>query len=209
MPELGLFPLGIVLLPTEQIPLHIFEPRYRELIEECLETGEEFGLVLADDDGSLAEIGTRARVTEVLERFDDGRLDVVVEGGERFRLVGLTEGRAFRTAEVAPVEDVEDPAAPDDIARVMVLFDRLLELTGAIVERPEPDAERVSFAVAARFEFAPELKQGLLSLLSERERVEMLGDVLETAAETVEREQEIAARAATNGKVTPRDGDSA
>lgn len=209
MPELGLFPLGIVLLPTEQIPLHIFEPRYRELIEECLETGEEFGLVLADDDGSLAEIGTRARVTEVLERFDDGRLDVVVEGGERFRLVGLTEGRTFRTAEVAPVEDVDDPADPDDVARVLGLFDRLLELTGAIVERPEPDVERVSFAVAARFEFAPELKQGLLSLLSERERVELLGDVLETAAETVEREQEIAARAATNGKVTPRDGDSA
>lgn len=209
MPELGLFPLGIVLLPTEQIPLHIFEPRYRELIEECLETGEEFGFVLADDDGALAEIGTRARVTEVLERFDDGRLDVVVEGGERFRLLGLTEGRAFQTAEVAPVDDVDDPAGPDEIARVMALFDRLLELTGAIVERPEPDAERISFAVAARFEFAPELKQGLLSLLSERERVGMLGDVLETAAETVEREQEIAARAATNGKVAPRGDDSA
>lgn len=209
MPELGLFPLGIVLLPTEQIPLHIFEPRYRELIEECLETGEEFGLVLSDDDGALAEIGTRARVTEVLERFDDGRLDVVVEGGERFRLLELTEGRVFQTAEVTPVEDVDDPAGPEEIARVLTLFDRLLELTGAIVERPEPDADRISFAVAARFEFAPELKQGLLTLVSERERVGMLGDVLQTAAETVEREQEIAARAATNGKVTPRGDDSA
>ena len=74
--EIGLFPLGIVLLPTEQIPLHIFEPRYRELIAECLEEEREFGLILADDDG-LREVGTRALVTEVLERFDDGRLNVV------------------------------------------------------------------------------------------------------------------------------------
>lgn len=209
MSELGLFPLGIVLLPTEQIPLHIFEPRYSALIGECLAADEEFGLVLADEDGGLAEIGTRARVTEVLEQFDDGRLNVVVEGGERFRLLELTEGRAYQTAEVEPVEDLDDPAAPDEIDRVLVLFDRLLELTGAIAERSEPEADQVSFAVAARFEFAPELKQGLLSLLSERERIGMLGDVLETAAATVERGQEIAARAATNGKVAPGDDDSA
>lgn len=209
MPELGLFPLGIVLLPTEQIPLHVFEPRYRALIGECLANDGEFGLVLADEDGGLAEIGTRARVTEVLEQFDDGRLSVVVEGGERFRLLELTEGREYQTAEVEPVEDEDDPAEPDEVGRVLALFDRLLELTGAIVEQPEPDAEQVSFAVASRFEFAPELKQALLSLRSERERIGMLGDILDTAATTVEREQEIASRAATNGKVAPRGDDLA
>ena len=209
MPELGLFPLGIVLLPTEQIPLHIFEPRYCDLVGGCLTAGEEFGLVLADEDGGLAEIGTRARVTEVLEQFDDGRLNVVVEGGERFRLLELTEGRAYQTANVEPVEDVDDPASPDEIVRVLALFDRLLELTGETIERPELEAEQVSFAVAARFELAPALKQGLLSLRSERERTAMLGDVLETAAATVERGQEIAARAVTNGKVAPGGDDSA
>ena len=208
MPELGLFPLGIVLLPTEQIPLHIFEPRYRELIGQCLTSGEEFGLVLADEDRGLAEIGTRARVTEVLEQFDDGRLNVVVQGGERFRLLELTEGRDYQTAEVEPVEDLDDPASPDEVARTLALFDRLLELTGEIVERPEPDAEQVSFEVAARFELAPELKQGLLSLVSERERIEMLVEVLQAAAASVERGQEIAARAARNGKVEPLDTDS-
>ena len=208
MPELGLFPLGIVLLPTEQIPLHIFEPRYRELIGQCLISGEEFGLVLADQDGGLAEIGTRARVTEVLEQFDDGRLNVVVQGGERFRLLELTEGRDYQTAEVEPVEDLDDPASPDEVARTLALFDRLLELTGEIVERPEPDAEQVSFEVAARFELAPELKQGLLSLVSERERIEMLVEVLQAAAASVERGQEIAARAARNGKVEPLGTDS-
>ena len=73
MPELGLFPLPIVLVPTERIPLHIFEPRYKELIGECIEHGEEFGLVLATGDGAVHEIGTRAAVAQVLEELDDGR----------------------------------------------------------------------------------------------------------------------------------------
>ena len=80
MEEIGLFPLGLVLLPTEQVPLHIFEPRYRELITECLDQDEPFGLVFADDDG-LRRVGTLASVVEVTDRFDDGRLNVVVEGG--------------------------------------------------------------------------------------------------------------------------------
>ncbi|HYA08342.1 MAG TPA: LON peptidase substrate-binding domain-containing protein, partial [Gaiellaceae bacterium] len=77
MEEIGLFPLGIVLLPTERVPLHIFEPRYRELIHECLEHERAFGLLFEDEDG-VRELGTRAHVTEVLERFDDGRLNILV-----------------------------------------------------------------------------------------------------------------------------------
>src|SRR6185437_14141879 len=90
VPELGLFPLPLVLVPTERIPLHIFEPRYKELIGECVETDGEFGLVLATGDGAVHEVGTRARVLEVLEELDDGSMNVVVEGGERFRLIELT-----------------------------------------------------------------------------------------------------------------------
>src|SRR5918997_2836461 len=116
MSELGLFPLGIVLLPTEQIPLHIFEDRYQELIGECLAEEREFGLVYADDAG-LREIGTRAAVTEVLDRFDDGRMNIVVEGRDRFRLVELTEGRSFATGVVEPVADVQDAADPKDAER--------------------------------------------------------------------------------------------
>ena len=104
--ELGLFPLGIVLLPTERVPLHIFEPRYRELIGECIDEERDFGLVYADDQG-VRELGTRARVDEVIERFDDGRMNVLVEGGERFRVERMTRGRSFMTAEVAPVDDEE------------------------------------------------------------------------------------------------------
>src|SRR5215831_14039634 len=118
MSELGLFPLGVVLLPTERIPLHIFEDRYRELIGECIESDGEFGLLYADDDG-LREVGCRAAVLEVLERFDDGRLNIVVEGRDRFRIVRHTSGRTFSTADVEPVADDDRTVAPESAARAL------------------------------------------------------------------------------------------
>jgi ATP-dependent Lon protease len=202
MGELGLFPLGMVLLPTEQVPLHIFEPRYRELIGECLERRVPFGLVYADDDG-MRDVGTLAAVTEVTERFPDGRLTVVVEGGERFRVVELTDGRSFHTAEVEPVDDQDDPADDADVDRALGLFAHLVDLTGAEVDAPGTDAPQLSFAVAGRFDFTPDLKQELLEATSERVRLRRLCELLAAAAETVERQKEIAARAQTNGKVHP------
>lgn len=203
MSELGLFPLGIVLLPSEQIPLHIFEDRYQELIGECLTDEREFGIVYADEDG-LRQVGTRAAVTEVLERFEDGRLNVVIEGGERFRLLELTEGRAYQTGVVEPVEDEPDAADPTDTEQALELFHRLVELTGAEVPEPRLEAPQLSFELAGRFEFAPELKQRLLQLTSERERMHLLAELLAGAAVAVEREREIATRAQGNGKVDPR-----
>lgn len=205
MAEIGLFPLELVLLPTEQAPLHIFEPRYRELIGECLETGDEFGLILEDEQG-LRAIGTHAAVTEVLTRFPDGRLNVVVEGRERFRLLRETEGRAYRTAEVEPFGDADTaPAEAADTARADELFRMLVELTGAEVDPPEQGLEPRSFALAARFELAAATKQELLEQGSERVRMRRLCELLERAARAVERERAIAARAATNGKVDRRD----
>ena len=205
MEEIGLFPLGMVLLPSEQVPLHIFEPRYRELIGECLENGSEFGLVYADDDG-LREVGTRAAVVEVIERFEDGRLNVVVEGRERFRIVELTSGRSFHTGEVEPIEDQDDPADQEDAERALTLFGRLIELTGAEVEAPAPDAPQLSYHVAARFDFSADIKQELLQETSERIRLQRLGELLAAAAQTVERQREISARARSNGKVQPPSG---
>ena len=203
MSELGLFPLGIVLLPSEQIPLHIFEDRYQELIGECLSEDREFGLVFADDEG-LREVGTRAAVTEVLEHFEDGRLNIVAEGRNRFRLLELTHGRSFQTGIVEEVADDPDAADPDDTERAIALFEQLVELTGAEVEEPRLDAPQLSFELAGRFELAPELKQRLLQLTSERLRMKLLAELLSGAAAAVVREREIAERAHGNGKVDPR-----
>ena len=200
MSQIGLFPLGIVLLPSEQVPLHIFEERYKELIAECLADEQEFGLVYADAQG-IREIGTRAAVVDVLARLEDGRMNVVVEGRERFRLLELTSGRAFHTGEVEPYLDRDDPAEAEAVERALAQFNKLKELTGSEVEVPDAGAAQLSFELAARVELAPEAKQALLQESSERVRVEQVGELLVDAAQTVERQRRAAERAATNGKV--------
>jgi Lon protease-like protein len=198
--ELGLFPLGMVLLPTEQIPLHIFEERYKELIAECLADESEFGLVFADGDG-VREIGTRAAVIQVLARLEDGRMNIVVEGRDRFKLLELTGGRSYQTGEVEPFLDEDDPAEAQAVDRALELFNRLRELTGSDVEVPAPDSAQLSYELAARVELAPEAKQELLQEVSERARVDRVGELLVEATLTVERQRRAAERAATNGKV--------
>jgi Lon protease-like protein len=200
--EVGLFPLGLVLLPTERVPLHIFEPRYRELIGECLDQEQPFGLVYADDDG-IRRIGTLASVVEVVERFEDGRLNIVVEGGERFRLVDLTDGRSFHTGTIEALDDVDDPPAGSDVERALAVFRRLVELTGAEVEVPTDVTAQPSFEIGSRFELAPELKLELLEETSERQRLVRLCEILETIAAAVERQREVAALAQTNGRARP------
>ena len=200
--EVGLFPLGLVLLPTEQIPLHIFEPRYRELIGECLDNEEPFGLVYADDDG-VRRVGTLANVVEVTDRYEDGRLDIVVEGGDRFRLVDLTDGRSFHTGTIEPLADVDDPPPQADVDRALAVFRRLVDLTGAEVDVPAEVSGQPSFEIGSRFELAPELKLELLEEPSERRRLDRLCEILETIAAAVERQREVAALAQTNGRARP------
>jgi Lon protease-like protein len=200
--EIGLFPLGMVLLPTERVPLHIFEPRYRELIAECLDDGREFGLLLSDERG-LRSVGTRAAVTEVLERFDDGTLNVVVEGRERFRLVALTSGRTFQTGEIEPLEDEPGEPPGEEKDRALAQLHRVAELAGAEVGDVDP-AETTAFGLAARVEFEPELKQRLLELRSEPARLRTLVDLLERAAHAIEAQNETNRIAQTNGHLRRR-----
>jgi Lon protease-like protein len=203
VPEIGLFPLELVLLPSERVPLHIFEPRYKELIGECLEEGLEFGLVLEDESGRR-EIGTRAAVIEVLQVFDDGRMNVVIEGRERFRLVELTDGREFPTGEVETVEDEPDPPADEDVASALAVFRRLVEVAEAEVEEPDLASSDLSFQLASRVDFGHELKQDLLELRSERDRLHRLAEILERAVEAMALEKDVRERASGNGKVESR-----
>ena len=205
MAELGLFPLSIVLVPTERIPLHIFEPRYRELIEECVADGTDFGLVLATGDGAVHEIGTCASVLEVLDVLDDGRMNIVVEGGERFRLLELTSGRPFTTGIVEAVVDDDDPPGDADLEHALEVFRELAETSDAEVDVPDADAAQLDFQLAARVDFGVEAKQEVLALTSPRVRMQRLGALLEIALETIRIEQATRDRASQNGKVTPRD----
>jgi Lon protease-like protein len=201
--ELGLFPLDVVLLPTERIPLHIFEPRYKELIGECLAEEREFGLVFGDSDG-LRDVGTRAAVVEVLEEFPDGRLNIVIEGRERFRLIGLTEGRSFATGDVQPVADEAGVSEREQRDAALGLYRTLAELVEADVDEPEVDSGLLSFELAARVDFGPQRKQELLELTSEPERLGRVANLLQSAIDAIRLERELAERAALNGRGVSR-----
>ena len=203
MPDLGLFPLPLVLVPTERIPLHIFEPRYRELIRECLERDEEFGLVLATGVGAVHEIGTRAGVAQVVEELEDGRMNIVVEGRDRFRLLELTSGRSFATGAVEEVLDEDDPPDTANRERALEVFRDLAETAGAEVDLPDAESPLLDFELAARVEFGVEAKQELLASTSPRERMTKLVALLETALEALRLERELQHRASGNGKVSP------
>jgi Lon protease-like protein len=205
VPEIGLFPLPIVLVPTERIPLHIFEPRYHELIAECVDTGEEFGLVLATGDGAVHEIGTRASVQQVSDTLEDGSIDIVVEGGDRFRLVELTSGRSFNTGAVEDVFDDDDPPATEDADRAVELFHELAEVAGSDVDAPDRESPQLDFELAARVDFGVDAKQELIASLSPRLRMVRLTELLERALEAVRLEQVLHERAGRNGKVSPLD----
>jgi len=207
VPELGLFPLPIVLVPTERIPLHIFELRYRELIHECVDTGGEFGLVLATGDGAVHEIGTRAGVVDVLEELEDGRMNIVVEGRARFRLLELTRGRSFQTGIVEAVHDEAEPASPEDTARALEVFRELAEVAESDVDMPEPDSPELVWELAARVDFGIDPKQEILASTSPARRMRRLVELLETSLEAVKLEKTLRERAGRNGKVSPLEGE--
>jgi Lon protease-like protein len=199
---LGLFPLGIVLLPGEVVPLHIFEERYKKLIGERLEEGE-FGIVLADED-SVRECGTTARAVRLIEEMDDGRMNVLVEGGRRFRIVEVIapddEEADYLRAEVDYYRDSEPEGSETVRDAVLEVFARMLVLMD--VEGPsEPEGEGpLSFRIAAAVDFGAPLKQELLESLSEEQRLEILLTVITTLLPQLElrKEREDAIRG--NGK---------
>lgn len=201
--ELPIFELPAVLLPGELMPLHIFEERYQRMIGHCLEAEEPFGVVFRDDDGSARRIGCTARVTEVLERFDDGRMDIVVTGEEPFRVLERFESDEFPVGEIESVE----PAAPSEGDDV-VAADAVREAFAELVERVSgsgPEVEELAasdaYGIAARVELPADTKQRLLELRSEDERMRTLASALEGLIETLSRSREIAERASMNGKV--------
>jgi ATP-dependent Lon protease len=151
------------------------------------------------------EIGTRARVVQVVELLDDGSTNIIVEGGERFRLLELTSGRAFTTGTVEQVLDDDEPALAADVERALELFTELAEVSESDVDVPDPLSPLFDFELAARVDFAVEAKQELLSMTSPRARMTSLVGLLATALEALRLELTLRERAGRNGKVAPLD----
>src|SRR3954466_2849512 len=175
-----LFPLGIVLLPSEVVPLHIFEERYKTMIGECRADDREFGIVWLSDDG-LRTVGCTARVTQVLAEFDDGRTNILVTGGKPFRLLRRIDDMAYPAGEIELLEDTQ--GAPEDDAEAALAAEareRYADLVEQVTdERPSADdlEDLDAFGMGGTIEFDAGSKQELLELLSERERLAYVRDL--------------------------------
>ncbi|MGH2951036.1 MAG: LON peptidase substrate-binding domain-containing protein, partial [Solirubrobacterales bacterium] len=173
--ELPIFELPVVLLPGELLPLHIFEDRYKRMVADCLSESEPFGIVFRDAEGNAHRIGCEARVTEVTERFDDGRMNIVVTGERPFRILDRFEAAAYPAGEVEPIDgssaggDADEPAAdsPSPAAGAREAFAELVRRVSGDGPDDEELAESDSYALAARVELPAQTKQRLLELRSE------------------------------------------
>jgi Lon protease-like protein len=198
--EIGIFALPMVLVPGERMPLHIFEERYKQLIGDSLETGEPFLLLFSDDDGTR-EIGCAASVIEVLQRYDDGRLNIVVEGGDLLRVVEMTRGKAYETGMVEDVAD--DIDAGDERDAALQLYRTFATASGLETEDDDLESHErpLSYTIMSRVDFPAADKQRILEMRSERDRLMALVELLSRGLQSIQQIEQIRKRAQTNGKV--------
>lgn len=197
--DLPLFPLGMVLYPNERATLHIFEPRYREMVQECLEHDMPFGLILYEE-GKMAEIGCTALIRQVVQDYGDGRLDILVEGGERFRVDALRQEKSYLTADAHMVDDADGDSEDTLTQRVITQHMKLLELAGRTV-RPGlySDVDYVSFVIAHNAGLSLPQKQEVLELTAEDDRILYLVRHLEELIPRVEEIESVRERVRSNG----------
>lgn len=198
--ELPIFELPLVLLPGEQVPLHIFEERYKRMVGRSLEQGKPFGIVLRDDEGARA-IGCTARVADVTERFEDGRMNIVVSGEAPFRVIDRFEAPGYPAGEVEVIGEEDGIADEDSADAAREAFAELAER--ATGERPDPGelADASAYAIAARIELPDQTKQELLETRDEDERLELLTAALRAVDRALERNELVADLARSNGRV--------
>jgi Lon protease-like protein len=195
-----LFPLGIVVLPTETAPLHIFEDRYKRMIEECLEHEREFGIVWLSEK-ELKSIGCACAIERVLDRDEDGNMDIIIRGTQPFRLIERQDDYPYPAGIVEPVTDAEEK--PDaDIAQIArELYAELVEQATDKRLSEQELSELDAYAMAGTVEFGPDGKQELLELRSENARMRLLALLFRAAIKRLEMVDRAQARARSNGKV--------
>jgi Lon protease-like protein len=200
LPLLPLFPLDLVLLPGTPLPLHIFEPRYKEMIGECRANSTQFGVVRAVEQG-IAEVGCTAEIVSITKEYEDGRLDLVAEGRNRFEVMELNQERAFLRAEVLFVPDEPGAAAPEDKIRAVETHRQILDLAGAVQDISTANPETLSFHLAGSLPLDLDFKQKLLAMRSEAERMSAVASYLGKLLPNLRRAATAREKAGGNGHV--------
>ena len=198
--DFPLFPLGLVALPSELVPLHIFEERYKTMIARVLEEEGEFGIVWVSDDG-LRPIGCACEIAEVLERMPDGRLNLVARGTRAFRIEARQEELAYPAGTVEFLEDRTEEVDPEAAADAHRVYADLVEQATDRTPDPEEIAAMSAYEMAATVEFGLEAKQGLLDLRSETARLRLVARLFRGAIKRLDFVERAQARARSNGRV--------
>jgi len=198
---LPLFPLELVLFPGMALPLHIFEPRYKEMIGECLERDSPFGIVRAIKD-SIAQIGCSAEVVTVVKRYEDGRLDIVTQGLQRFEVLEINQERSFLQADVKfLVEEADESEATRKKALDLHHSLLLMAASGQSVPTIEPPGEFLSFYLISQLPVDLDFKQTILAMPSEAKRLSTLIEYYEAILPKLGRMVQAKKKSGSNGHV--------
>lgn len=204
--QIPVFPLGLVLLPEMTLPLHIFEDRYKIMINECLERNEPFGIVFFDGD-KIHKVGCTAHIVEVLKQYEDGRMDIMVRGMQRFYMDQTDDSRPYLVSGIFYIDDMEETISSEDpvllrkITDLLRSLDQLSGHSGQIDQWNDGDLRRLSFMVPAAEGFTPQERQRFLEMTSPRERLEKGLRVLEKVIARVKINREITEIIGSNGHV--------
>lgn len=194
-----MFPLDVVLFPGAPLPLHIFEPRYKELINECLEQKKFFGMVRANKD-ALAEVGCTAAILKIRKKYDDGRLDIDAEGRQRFEIIQLNQERSFLQGEVVFFDDDPGNVSADNAKSALQLHTQLFDILGQQTEISSTELCN-SFQLAHELPVDLDFKQALLEMKSETQRMETLVEYYKATIPRVEKTLRVRQKASGNGHV--------
>ena len=200
MALLPLFPLELVLLPGTPLPLHIFEPRYKEMIGECIAAEAPFGVVRAFEEG-IAEVGCTAEIITVTKEYPDGRMDLICEGRKRFEVIEVNRDRSFLQAEVLIVPDDPEAAVQEERVKAVQLHLEILSLAGAVQDLSAADQNQLSFYLAGSLPLDLDFKQKLLAMRSEAQRIQAVAAYLEAILPQLKRAARARQTAGGNGHV--------
>jgi Lon protease-like protein len=198
--DFPLFPLGLVALPSELVPLHIFEERYKAMVARCLEEESEFGIVWLADDG-LRPIGCACEIAEILERMPDGRINLVARGTRPFRIEQRQDELAYPAGVIEFLGDRDEALDSEAATSAHEAYAELVLQATDKTPDPAEIGAMTAYEMAATVEFGLDAKQGLLDLRSESARLKLLARLCRAALKRLEFMDRAQARAQSNGKV--------
>lgn len=197
-PLLPLFPLEVVLFPGAPLPLHIFEPRYKEMIGECIQGKKRFGVIRVQEN-SLADVGCTAEIVAVTKRYGDGRMDIVTQGRDRFELLEVNQERQFLRGEVLYISDEPEAATEQEREQALQLHRQILALAGAQQDLSDDSDVPLSYQLAGSLPLDLDFKQQLLGVRSEAERVRTLVQYFGKILPNLRRAVQVRQKAGGNG----------